>query len=74
LREYKDIYGNLNVSLRENKSLAQFCAAIRTKMKKGKLAEGRKAALDALNFPWASTKESGHDSNQEEQLDFACIV
>jgi len=60
LRSYKEKHGHLNVKQSQDKSLAQFCTAIRYTRKnpgKGggmKMNEERIASLDALGFDWRS--------------------
>ena len=58
LKRYKETHGHANVSIPEDKSLAQFCANARYARKNpGKgmlLTDERTAAFDAIGFIWTS--------------------
>jgi hypothetical protein len=56
LKRYKETHGHANVSIPEDRSLAQFCAQVRHTHNypgKGiKLTDERIAAFDAMDFNW----------------------
>ena len=58
LKRYKETHGHANVSIPEDKSLAQFCNSVRygrTNPDKGvKLTDERISAFDALGFIWTT--------------------
>jgi hypothetical protein len=63
LKLYKETHGHANVTIPEDKSLAQFCAKARHARKnpgKGvKLTDERTAAFDGIGFNWTSQLVSG---------------
>ena len=57
LKRFKETHDHANVSIREDKSLYQFCASVRNARKTGKgtkLTDERIAAFDAMGFNWTS--------------------
>jgi len=57
LKRFKETHDHANVSIREDKSLGQFCASVRNARKTGKgikLTDERIAAFDAMGFNWTS--------------------
>jgi len=57
LKRFKETHGHANVTIREDKSLYQFCASVRNARKTGKgtkLTDERIAAFDAMGFNWTS--------------------
>jgi len=57
LKWYEETHGHANVSIREDKSLGQFCASVRNARTTGKgikLTEERIAAFNAMGFNWTS--------------------
>jgi len=57
LKRYEETHGHANVSIREDKSLGQFCASVRNARKTGKgikLTDERIVAFDAVGFNWTS--------------------
>ncbi len=50
LKWYKEKHGHANVSISEDKSLAQFCA--KSKCRKKQLTKERISAFDAIDFNW----------------------
>ena len=73
LKAFKEEHGHLVVKKSKDKSLAQFCYAIRRARrhpgKRGvhKLTEERIAALDALGFYWAPAKRSAAKMTNAEK-------
>jgi hypothetical protein len=66
LKQYKETHGHANVSIPEDKSLAQICAQTRYARKnpgkgKGKqLTDEHIARLDALGFIWTPKEDVKH--------------
>jgi len=57
LKRFKETHDHANVSIREDKSLYQFCSTVRNARKTGKgtkLTDERIAAFDAMGFNWTS--------------------
>jgi len=60
LKLFKEMHGHINMSMREDKSLYQFCASVRnvhnnpSKSKSKKLTIENIARLDSLGFNWTS--------------------
>ena len=60
LKLFKEMHGHANVSIREDKSLAQFCVQVRharknpSKSKRKQLTNEQIAAFDALDFVWTT--------------------
>ena len=52
LKRYKEKHGHANVSIFEDKSLAQFCA--KSKCRKKQLTKERILAFDAIDFNWTT--------------------
>ena len=58
LKRFKEMHGHANVSICEDKPLAQFCVQMRharknpSKIKRKQLTNEQIAAFDALNFVW----------------------
>ena len=67
LKRFKETHGHANVTIREDKSLYQFCASVRNAHKTGKgtkLTDERIAAFNAMGFNWTSQEHVTRSFNE----------